>query len=325
MHLGFYEDAGIKVSMLIPDENWSRDPFTKAIESDTHFVTAPSESLVSYMVKNWSSAENKRFKAVAALLQSDPSAIVTLQNRGMDDIKNLDGKVYASYGAQFEGRIVQQLVRNNGGTGVFFDCQTPMNSTLESLIAGKADAAWVFRNIEGVVASLKGIPLNFFHLSTHGIPYGYTPILSASERFLREEPETVRAFLFATAKGYSWMASYPAASAVMLHAPPQHACSPQMVAEHYRAASVVQASVAATAPLVVLDGQWGTMSTTRWSQYLNWLGNHGLLPAETVAWSSQDRCRGRLWRIIREDPSFLFTNEFLPTHQAILASFQRLC
>lgn len=29
MHLGFYEEVGMKVSMLVPDDTWSGDPFTK--------------------------------------------------------------------------------------------------------------------------------------------------------------------------------------------------------------------------------------------------------------------------------------------------------
>lgn len=52
----------------------------------------------------------------------------------------------------------------------------------------------------------------------------------------------------ATAKGYAWMAAHPAASAAMLVAP-QDTDGPESAAEHYRATAVVQASVAATAPV----------------------------------------------------------------------------
>ncbi len=43
-------------------------------------------------------------QAVAALLQEDTSAIVTLKSSGIDRPKDLEGKRYASYGARFEGR-----------------------------------------------------------------------------------------------------------------------------------------------------------------------------------------------------------------------------
>lgn len=44
-------------------------------------------------------------------------------------------QLYASYGARFEGRIVQQLIRSDGGTGLFHEKQLSMRSTWDSLVA----------------------------------------------------------------------------------------------------------------------------------------------------------------------------------------------
>ena len=44
-------------------------------------------------------------QAVAALLQTDTSAIVTLASSGLDRPKKLDGKVYGSYGARYPCRV----------------------------------------------------------------------------------------------------------------------------------------------------------------------------------------------------------------------------
>lgn len=40
-------------------------------------------------------------QAVAALLQTDTSAVVTLKSSGIDRPSKLDGKTYASYGARY--------------------------------------------------------------------------------------------------------------------------------------------------------------------------------------------------------------------------------
>ena len=45
-------------------------------------------------------------QAVAALLQKDTSAIVTLKSSGIDRPSKLDGKQYASYGARYQGFIL---------------------------------------------------------------------------------------------------------------------------------------------------------------------------------------------------------------------------
>ena len=52
-----------------------------------------------------------KLKAVAAMLQAQTSAIVTLASSGLDRPAKLDGKVYASYAARYEGRIVQKLLQ----------------------------------------------------------------------------------------------------------------------------------------------------------------------------------------------------------------------
>lgn len=66
--------------------------------------------------------------------QDSTSAIVTLASSGIARPAQLDGKTYASYGARFEGRIVQQLIRNDGGKGDFLESTPPMLGIWETLL-----------------------------------------------------------------------------------------------------------------------------------------------------------------------------------------------
>jgi hypothetical protein len=50
--------------------------------------------------------------------------------------------VYASYAARFEGRIVQQMLKNDGGTGEYTEQVLPMLGIWNTLLTGKADATW---------------------------------------------------------------------------------------------------------------------------------------------------------------------------------------
>jgi NitT/TauT family transport system substrate-binding protein len=54
--------------------------------------------VISY--QTWPNAEKPKIVAVAALLQSNQSAIVTLQSSSIDRPAKLDGKKYASYAAR---------------------------------------------------------------------------------------------------------------------------------------------------------------------------------------------------------------------------------
>lgn len=82
----------------------------------------------------------------------------------------LDDKRYASYGARFEGRIVQQLIRNDGGRGEFIeDAAAEHTGIFEGLQRGAADATWVFMGWEGVMAEQQGVQLRAFPFEKFGV------------------------------------------------------------------------------------------------------------------------------------------------------------
>ena len=68
----------------------------------------------------------------------------------------------ASYGARFEGRIVQRLIQSDGGAGDFEEVVVPHLSIWERLLEGNFDATWVFMGWEGVEAEIRGVQLNVF-------------------------------------------------------------------------------------------------------------------------------------------------------------------
>lgn len=66
--------------------------------------------------------------------------MVTLKGSGLSRPSMLDGKVYASYGARYEGRIVQQMIKNDGGKGKYQESTPPMLGIWNTLRNGEADA-----------------------------------------------------------------------------------------------------------------------------------------------------------------------------------------
>lgn len=69
---------------------------------------------------------------------------------------------------------------------------------------------------EGVAAQRAGVDLNVFKLSDYGIPYCYSPVLAAHPQTLDQNPDVVKAFLAATARGYEYAAEHPAEAAELL-------------------------------------------------------------------------------------------------------------
>lgn len=270
---GLYSEAGLEVCLSIPDADYATTPASKVASGAVQFAVIPSETAVSYATQPQPGTKPK-LKVIAALLQKDPSAIATLKGSGISRPRDLDGKVYASYGARYEGRIVKQLIKNDGGSGAYTEQVLPSFGIFEALKQGKADATWIFANIEGVAAKHEGVDLNLFHLSDFDIPYGYSPVLAADESFLRDNEAVTRNFVAATARGYQWAASHPEEAAEILTRcgnEDNPGLSPPLDA------TFVRASMAASVHYFLNEGKWGCMDQRRWDAFLDWLSDQGLL------------------------------------------------
>jgi len=270
-------------------------------------------------VVNWNTSAPGRpaLKAIAAILQEQTSAIVTTKASGLSRPRDLDGKVYASYAARFEGRIVQKMIMADGGRGEFEESTPPMLGIFDTILAGKADATWVFMGWEGVIAARAGVELNSFYPQDFGVPYPYAPCLVAHPDVLAAQPDVVSAFLRASAEGWRAAAASPADAARALIKLAAEDSSAQLDA------AVVEDSAAFVAGRC-LDpaGRWGVMEAAKWDEYIDWLVDSGLL---TTALQSRhpDAAADRVslddlregWAgdpIARDAVPTVFTNDFLP-------------
>lgn len=181
---GMYAAHGLDVVLRSPHvDEYKSTPASHLVAGDAQLAITPSETVVSH--NTWPDNSKPKLKAVATLLQQDTSAIVTLKSSGLDRPSKLDGATYGSYGARYEGRIVQQMIKNDGGAGEYTEVVSPMLGLWNTLLNGSCDATWVFMGWEGVEAALKGVELNVFRLKDYGVSYGYSPVLVADPAYIR--------------------------------------------------------------------------------------------------------------------------------------------
>ena len=111
---GLYLAAGLDVTLLSTHHDaYKRTPASRVADGSAAFAVTPTESIVSSQQQPVGSTKPP-LVAVAALQQRTTSAIVTLKASGRDTPAKLDGATYASYGARYEGRIVQALIKKGG-------------------------------------------------------------------------------------------------------------------------------------------------------------------------------------------------------------------
>jgi NitT/TauT family transport system substrate-binding protein len=263
---GLYDEAGIDLSIHSPaDDDYETTPAKRVARGEATVAIAPSESAISYHTH----PDYPSLTAIAAVCQRDTSAIVTLAGSGIDRPKKLDGKTYASYDARFEDHIVRQLIRNDGGAGDVEIVTPPKLGIPDTLLAGEADATWVFMPWEGVQAERDGVDLHAFRLDDYGVPYGYTPVMLARPTAIREEAETLSRFLDATRRGYESAAADPVEAAALLA---ETADGPGLDDEEFLVESQRRIGEA-----YLSAGEWGRMRHERWAAFVDWLGREGVL------------------------------------------------
>jgi ABC-type nitrate/sulfonate/bicarbonate transport system substrate-binding protein len=256
------------VTLRSPGENdYEETPAKRVATGRSTVAIAPSESAISYNTH----PEYASLTAIAAICQTDTSAIVALGDSSIARPRDLDGKTYASYDARFEDHIVRQLVRNDGGDGEL-QIETPAKPGIsQTFVEGEADATWVFMPWEGVLAERDGLELNAFSLDAYDVPYGYTPIVLARPETIGTDRDALVRFLDATGRGYTLAAEHPADAAEILaelaDGPPE-LDDVDFLEEGQR--RIADAYLGDT-------DEWGRMRQERWSRFVEWLANEEIL------------------------------------------------
>lgn len=286
---GWYEGAGLDIELLSPHQDkYSQTPASKVLSGVADVAIGPSETVISHHhACRPDGAEAVDLIAVAALLQQDDSAIVTLKSSGIDSMKKLQNKRYASYGARYEGRIVKQMIQNDGGTGDYKEVTPEKLGLWNTVVNGTTDATWVFMSWEGEEAKMKGIDLNVFSLKDYGVHYGYPLVMfTKPDEVLTqsESRENLATFLRETARGYEFAVSNKEEAATLMIAEWQ-----RLFPEFPIDDELVRRSVAAASNTILDDqGKWGTITADRWDSFLVWLSQNGFLTSKMQSRNPQE-------------------------------------
>ena len=274
---GWYEEAGLKVEIIQPGETYVEQVVATG---SANFGISFQEAVTM------ARAEEAPLVSVAAVIQHNTSAFASRVERGIAEPKDFEGKNFGSYGSPAERPVIDLLMSCDGGasgdTVNFID--TGFADFL-SITEGEVDFSWIFYGWEGIDAELKGVELNLIMLKQwlECVPDLYAPIIITSEKMIAEQPEIVKAFVSATAKGYEYAIANPddAADILLKAAPETDAeltkASQKWLSQQYQA----------DAPA------WGVQKAEVWQNFADLLFDHGVLSEKL-------------------DTSSAFNNDFLP-------------
>ncbi len=273
--LGYYKDAGLKVNIVQPPEDGAA---MMVASGQAQFGVEFQDSLA----KVYTAEDEIPLTTVAAILQHNTSGIISLEEDGIDTPKGLEGKNYATWDMPVEKAIIKNVVEADGGD---FEKVNMIPETVTDEAAAlrqDIDAIWVYYAWGGIACELAGLDTNMWYFKDIDPVFDfYSPVIIANDEFVKNDPDTVRAFLEATKKGYEFAIDDPGKAADIL-------CEkvPELDSElTHKSQEWISGQYKAEA------SQWGYIDAARWDAFFKWLSDNGL--NDEIA------------------PGYGFTNEFL--------------
>lgn len=274
---GYYVEEGLSINIIQPSEGGSA----------ALIAAGQGEFGISYQEQVTYARTTKEplpVKAIAAIIQHNTSGFASPVERDIKSPKDFEGKKYGGWGSPMETAMIRALMEKDGGD--FSQTEIIYIGTIDFFTSVKehVDYTWIYYGWDGVATQVKDFPINFILLQDYDSNLDfYTPVIIASEDFLRREPELTRRFLKATEKGYQFCIEHPekAAEALLKNAPETDReialASQKYLASQYQADA----------------DRWGEMKKEVWANYANWMYERKLIEQEL-------------------DANAAFTNEYLP-------------
>ncbi len=272
--LGYFREAGLDVSIHTPADPAAPIKQVAAGQTDLAISYEP-EVLLAH-------EEGLEVVSVAALVDRPLTSMIWLKKSGIKGVAGLRGKTIATAGIPYQNAYLKTILARANLSPSDVHAVNVGYGLLPAIVGGRADAMLGgFLNVEGVDLRLRGKHPVVVPVDKLGVPSYDELVLVAQRKRLEEDPESVRLFVAALARGTAAAVKDPKATAkALLEA--NSALKPGLTA----------AEVKATLPLLEPQGPqrpYGYMEPAQWQGFIGWMRDNGLissLPAPSAVLSN---------------------------------------
>lgn len=263
---GYYKDAGLNVSIVQPPENGATEACSAG---QAQFAIDAQDTIASA----FTSATPMQVTAVATLLQHNTSCVMSKKGAGIDRPKGLEGKTYLTWDSPIELAMLENVVKADGGDwSKVKRIPNTVTDEAQDVKQNPDHAIWVFDGWGGVNAQVNNVEVDRFFFKDLNPTFDYyTPILIANNDLIKNDPETVKAFLSATKKGYEYAIENPDEAAQIL-------IDGDDTGSLKGSEELVKASQKYMVDQYIADApKWGYIDPARWNAFYNWLGEEKIV------------------------------------------------
>lgn len=259
---GYFRDAGLEVQIEAPSDPAAPIKQVAAGRADLAISYEPELLLAR--------EQGLDVKAVAALVDQPLTSLIWTRKSGIKRLGDLRGKTIATAGIPYQDAFLKTiLARANLSPGDVEPVNVGLN-LLPALLGGRAQAMLGgFSNVEGVDLKLRGAGPTVTPVDQLGVPTYDELVFVANASRIEDDPEPIRLFLAALARGTAAAVERPneATDAVLAQ---QASMDPKVVA----------AEVEATIPALSQaspERPYGDMDEAQWREFIGWMRDNGLI------------------------------------------------
>ncbi|MFP5109303.1 ABC transporter substrate-binding protein [Neobacillus sp. C211] len=272
---GFFKKEGLDVDIIMPGETGADQ---LVASGKAQFGVGYQEAITQARI------QGVPLVSIAAVIQHNTSGFASPAGKQIQSPKDFQGKTYGGWGSPVEKSVITSLMKKENADANKVKIVNMGDTDFFTAVKRDIDFAWIYYGWTGVEAELRNEKINMVYLTDYSdkLDY-YTPVLETNEKMIEENPETVKAFVNAAAKGYEFAIKNPDQAAdILIKAAPD--LDPKLVKRSQEWLS----------PKYQDDAkEWGIQKQEIWENYAQWMYENKLLDKKL-------------------DAKKAFTNEFLP-------------
>jgi ABC-type nitrate/sulfonate/bicarbonate transport system substrate-binding protein len=216
-------------------------------------------------------AKGLKYKAVAALVAANTTALAVLASSPYTRPSQLSGKLYGGFGIASDRPIISAIIAADGGRANFREVVLNTD-VVQALSSHRIDYTAIFGGIDDVTAELQGTKLRTLPYRTFLGAAGNFPnaVFVASDEVIARRGPALKGALKALAEGYEFAAANPARAEEILISANETALG--------KSQRIVTATGNATAKMLLdSSGRWGPLSDADFSGLEHILATGGLV------------------------------------------------
>jgi len=256
---GYFDDEGLDVELRVPPDPAAPLKQVAAGRVDLGISYEPEVALAR--------EQGLDVVAVAALVQSPLTSLISLPAAGIDDPADLEGKTVVTAGIPYQSAYLETILDDAGVDPASVEEVNVGFNLVPPLLSGKADAMLGgFLNVEGVQLTHDGEDPRVVPVDELGVPTYDELVLVADGERVREDPGQIEDFIAALQRGTDDAVADPAAATDVI-----------VDAGDGLDLALTRKQIDATLPLLEADPgkPYGYMDPAEWQRFAEYLAEQG--------------------------------------------------